>query len=286
MIRSALLALDGSPASKTAMEMTIQFVKRQSREAPERAIPVQLTGIAILDRPTITKREPVPPGGGAFKRERDTAWLAEADQKTRAILEEFQSACEATGIEHSVIRAEGLPYEEIAAASHAHDLISIGRNTNFQFQTRDDRCETVKRLLRDHPCPVIVAPPKVQDGNALVVAYDGSRAASRAVHTFALMELNVTDLNVHVVSVDRNEEQAQSYCDEVTDLLQRHNINAQPHAIGSNSKAAQILIDKADELGARVIVMGAYGRTGLQMMFLGSTIRTMLEQSPFPLFLF
>ena len=124
------------------------------------------------------------------------------------------------------------------------------------------------------------------EGNGLVIAYDGSRAASRAAHTFALMEFNVAHLNVHVVSVDRSEEQAQAYCDEVSELLKRHNISAQSHAVASSSRAAQALIDKAGELGARAIVMGAFGRTGLQAAFLGSATRRMLEQSPFPLFLF
>ena len=59
MIRSALLALDGSAASKTATELAIQFVKRQARETLAGVVPIQLTGIAVLDRPTITKRDPL-----------------------------------------------------------------------------------------------------------------------------------------------------------------------------------------------------------------------------------
>ncbi len=277
MIRSALLALDGSSASKTATELTIQLVKRQARETPEGIFHIQLTGIAVLDKPTITKREAVPVGGGAWKKQRDETRLAEADQKTLQILDEFQASCEEAGIDHDVIRAVGLPYEEIASASHVHDLISIGRDTNFQFQTREDSCETVKRLLRDHPCPVVVTPPEAPEGNSLVIAYDGSRASSRAAHMFALMDFNLSQVDVHVVSVNRSKEQAQVYCDEVKDLLNRHNISAQSHPVASSSRAAQGLIDKANELKARAIVMGAFGRTGLQAAFLGSATRTMLQ---------
>lgn len=73
MIRSALVALDGSAASKTAVEMATRSVQTQSRSGPEGTIATRLTGIAVLDRPTITKRQATPVGGGAYKKERGVA---------------------------------------------------------------------------------------------------------------------------------------------------------------------------------------------------------------------
>jgi nucleotide-binding universal stress UspA family protein len=118
MIRSALIALDGSAASKVAVETAIRLVQTQSRLGPEGTVATRLTAIAVLDRPTITKPQAAPMGGGAFKKERDAELLAQAAATTQKILDEFAATCRAEGIEHETVRADGLPFEAIAAASH------------------------------------------------------------------------------------------------------------------------------------------------------------------------
>ena len=286
MIRNALLALDGSAASDVALKMAIQFVQNRSEQAKQEKGEILLTGVAVLDRPTITKREAMPAGAAAFKKERDEAWLAEADEKTRRILDNFRQRCQSAGVAHDCVRAEGVPYEAIAAESHRHDLVLIGRNTNFQFQTSNDRCETFRHLLRDHPRPVVVTPSEIPSGDAVMIAYGGSRAASRALHMFALMEFELGDLEVHVVSVDKKEEVAEANCKEAVELLRRHDIAATANPIVTNQNVAQALLDQAGKLNARLIVMGAFGRKGIQKTFFGSSTRKMLEQSACPLFLY
>ena len=285
MIRAAIIALDGSAASRVATPLVIDFVKQRSGQR-DGATSALLTGIAVLDRPTITKPQATPVGGGGLKRERDEALLSEADERTREILSEFTSACAAAGVNHETVRAEGLPHEAIAAAGRTNDLVFIGRNTNFHFQTSDDPCETFKQLLRDNPCPVVVTPDEVPQGNGVVVAYDGSRAASRALHTFALLEPNLEGLDVHVVSVDRSQQKAENSCRVAVAFLRRHAVDAQAHPISSGGKPTQVLIETADRLGARLVVMGAYGHQGLRTVFFGSTTRQMLDQCRFPLFVY
>ena len=211
MIRSVLIALDGSPSSQVALRLAIRNLKKRFA-APEGEAPVSLTGIAVLDRPTIAGPEPVPPGGGAFKRERDEQLIQQADEKTQQILQEFAATCQSESVACATIRANGHPRDAITAASRTHDLIVIGRDSNFHYpgQADDDPCQTFKLLVRDHPCPVIVTPRDEPEGSACVVAYDGSLAASRALHMFAMMEPSVADLTVHVVAVHRDRPQAEA----------------------------------------------------------------------------
>ena len=88
MIRSVLVALDGSKASEVATALAIQFVRRKRADSVGRA-PL-LTGIAVVDRPTITKPQASPVGGGAFKKERNAKLLSEAEGKTQKILDGFR----------------------------------------------------------------------------------------------------------------------------------------------------------------------------------------------------
>jgi nucleotide-binding universal stress UspA family protein len=285
MIRTALIALDGSAASRVATETAIAYVKRRAA-GPESTAAVSLTGLAVLDRPTITKPQATPPGAGAFKRERNEAMLAAADSTTREILSDFEAACSAAGIAHTTLRAEGLPSEAIASAGHAHDLIVIGRSTNFQFQTSDDPCETFRRLVRDHPCPVVVTPDALPQGNAAVIAYDGSRAAARALHTCVHMGLNFRDMQSHVVSIDRDQKKADAWSSEAAEFLHRHDVEPQVQSVASADSPTSILTEMAGRFGARLVVMGAFGRKGLQAAFFGSTTRSMLDHCQVPLFMY
>ncbi len=280
MIRSLLIALDGSAASQVATEFAIQSINERKEQGQE-ILPL-LTGMAVVDKQTITQPQGVPIGGAAFKGKRDEALLAKANTKARTILENFKSACEEAQIEHDLLQAEGQPYEAIASASQVHDAIFIGRDTNFQFQT-DDPCETVKRLIRDHPRPVIVTPKTMPEGTNVVVAYDGSRAASRALFTFAMTK---PVRPVHVVSVDRNQARAEKHAAEAVEFLRRHDIQAQSHAITTSGSPTQPILDSAGQLATRLVVMGAYGHQGLQTWFFGSTTRTLLDKCLFPLFVY
>ena len=285
MIRNALVALDGSRASQVATQMAISHVKQADPSAPG-GPPISLTGLAVLDAPTITKPEPTPVGAGSFKKERDEALLAAADHKTLEILDEFAAACRAAGVECATQRLEGLPFDAITAAGRVHDLIVIGRETNFHFQTSDDPCETFKLLVRDHPCPLIITPNEYPTGKAVIIAYDGSRAASRALHLFGLTEPDLEEMDVHVVTVDDDPADAQANCAEAVAFLRGHDVHAHSHPIASNESPTETLIETADKLGARLIVMGAFGHRGWSTVFFGSTTRHMLDECRYPLFVY
>ena len=283
-MRSMLVALDGSAASEVATRMALQFIadKRANLAGPA---PL-LTGIAVIDRPTITKPQATPAGGGAFKRERDEALLAGAEETTQAILGDFQSACKESGVDHRTLRPEGQPYEAIAKAGHLHDMIVIGRDTNFHFQTSDDPCETFKLLVRDHPCPIVVTPRMAPEGSHVLIAYDGSSAASRALHAFALMNLNLTGLEVNIVSVGEDKNTIEENCSQASEYLRRHGVAARTHAVVSGGNITTVLMDLANQIGTRILVMGAYGNRGLRTVFFGSTTRELIERCPYPIFVY
>ena len=67
--RSALVALDGSAHSDSATALAIQWANRCG---------ARLLGLGVLDAPSIERLELVSLGGGAYKRARDDARLADA----------------------------------------------------------------------------------------------------------------------------------------------------------------------------------------------------------------
>jgi nucleotide-binding universal stress UspA family protein len=86
---------------------------------------------------------------------RDTAYHQAARRLQRAVPEETYLWCD---IKHTVV--EGQPYREILsyAEKHAIDLISLGAHgTGFGLRTLFG--SNVDRVLRQAPCPVLVARP-------------------------------------------------------------------------------------------------------------------------------
>lgn len=285
MIRSALLALDATEASATAREKAIGFCRYVGARSDGPGCPIHLTGVAVVDRPDIERPEIAPIGGGAFKADRDETLLQEAREKVARILDDFEAHCREAGVPCSTIRSEGYPHEQIERAACQHDVILIGRDTNFHFQTRDQTCDTLLRLVRDHPRPIIVTPERDLGGRSIVIAYDGSLQASRALHVWILLGLRRKETEVHVISIHRDEAEAQRLCDEAAALLNHHDIPVTAHPIVSKEKVVSVLNERLPDLEPRMIVMGAFGTSGLRARFFGSTTLAMIADCPYPLFL-
>jgi nucleotide-binding universal stress UspA family protein len=65
-----------------------------------------------------------------------------------------------------------------------------------------------------------------------------------------------------------------------------HNIEADSRPVPSADPPADLLLQAVTNLNAEFLVLGAYGTPRLKEFFLGSVTKSLLKQSPFPLFLF
>ena len=161
MLTRILVALDGSNFSEVALDLGIEWAKRFN---------AQLVGLGIVDEPTIRSHEPVPIGGAAYKVERDEFRMAEARGKVDQFLDDFTRRCTETGVSCKTLEDVGLPSKEILRESHRYDLVLLGHETHFHFETEDKADETLWRVLRHESRPVVIAPPKLKAGSSVLVA--------------------------------------------------------------------------------------------------------------------
>ncbi|MFI4875524.1 MAG: hypothetical protein ACIALR_09310, partial [Blastopirellula sp. JB062] len=249
-------------------------------------VAIHLTGVAVVDTPNICAPMATPLGAGAYKKERDEVLLAKAKEEAEAILAKFESDCAEAGIPYTAVRSEGLPYEQIEAVSRTHDIIMIGNDTNFHYETHKTISETVRRLLLDNARPVVVIPEKAPEQDVVVITYDGSIPSSHAIHMWTLLKLRRPETQVHIVSVDRDPAIAQKRCEEAAELLRYHQVKATLHPLPLVSRVVTQLSEKIAEIAPRTVVMGAYGSGGLREALFGSSTNKMLEQSESLLFLY
>ncbi len=275
MLKSILVGLDGSAYSTSAVELGIRWARQ---------FDALLVALGVIDEPTISRAEMVPLGASSFKQHRDEVVLARARREVEQFLEQFALRCAEAGVASKLLEDVGMPYDQILLEAQRYDLILLGQRTYFHFATEDDPCETLKKVLKSTPRPVVTVPEKLGDGTRVVIAYDGSLQAARALQAFQVSGL-ADSQEVHVVTVGDNRIEAARHADRAVEFLRFHDIKAQPHGLEA-APAGEVILDQARQLDARLLVMGAYGQPTLREFFLGSVTRTALKTSTIPLFLY
>jgi nucleotide-binding universal stress UspA family protein len=139
--------------------------------------------------------------------------------------------------------------------------------------------------LKNAPRPIVLVPGITSPEGPAVIAYDGSLQAARALAAFQATGLGASG-QVHIVSVDTSATEAAQHAERARQFLAYHQIEAVPVALGSSVGPARVILEQVRRLGAGLLVMGAYGQPTLREFFIGSVTRTMLENSPVPVFLF
>ena len=279
MLGSILVGLDGSAQGAGAAELAIRWSRRTGAAA---------VGLGIVDEPGIRAVEPYRPVGGVPHRDPVLylgyeAQLADARRRIEESLEEFARRCGAAGVTHGRLSRLGTPHRLILEGVPGYDLIVLGQQARFRFAARDEPDETIAQVLRGSPRPVVVVPRSLAEDGPVLVAYDGSFQAARALAAFEATGLGAT-VPVHVVSVAAAPEAAMRHAERALQYLRFHGIEATPHPLTSADPPAKQILGEAQRLGAGLLVMGAYGQPTVREFFLGSVTRSVLEDTAVTVF--
>jgi nucleotide-binding universal stress UspA family protein len=275
MLRSALVALDGSAYSESAVALAIDWAGRFG---------ARLLGLGVLDVPAIRGAEPVPLGAGAYKKARDEARLVEAHRRVVEFLADFQARSQAAGIAAEVIEDIGDPAARILREAQRCDLVILARETHFQFETQDQPDETLAQVLRGSPRPVVVVPRELPDGQGILLAYGGGREAARTLQTFQLLGLAAGEA-IDVVSIHRDGAEAEALARLAGEYLTVHGAPHRIRPIVSAAPPAEVLLDEVQQARPRLLVMGAQGHHPLRDLFGTSVTRAVLRACPVPAFI-
>lgn len=274
MIRSILVALDDTEGARRARDLAIALARRTG---------AALSAATVLDWPHVmAEHEAVPPGAAAFKERRDAARAKRAEQEADAA---FAACTEAAGeTPFARLRLTEAPQPALLAAGAAHDLIVIGRDSTLGLEENPDGlAPVIEALLHDGARPLLVVPPEpAPDAGGVLVGYDGSIPAMRALQLFALLGL-AGEMPVKVLSVGETREEAQRLAHEAAGYLRTHGIAADAVAV-EGSRPVDALMAEAAAMPARLLVMGAYETSGLRTLFTGSATRRLLHAAPCPVF--
>lgn len=276
MIKGILVALDDSPSNLSAQHVGVSLSKQHQ---------AKLTGIGIVDEPWISAPEAIPLGGASFKVELDEKLLAEARRLVHKREKAFVDFCKGQDVPCSTIDTTGVPSYEIEHFLVEFDLLVIGKEANFHFTLIQDTTVSVKQFMKDSPRPLIVTGATLPHQNSLniLVAFDGTFAASHALHMALLLGL-FEGKDVHIASIASSTEEAQNNVTAAATLCENHGIKPHLHPLALSQNPAKVLLDLSEELKPSLIVMGAYGHGKLEHFFFGSCAEEILKSTDIPVF--
>lgn len=277
MIRSILLALDDTPGAVAARDIAFALARRTG---------AAVTALIVLDRPhTSGAHEAVPLGASAFATRRNEKFAEAVEAEAERVLAEARLA--GTDLGFAVVRREEGPEEALLAEGAAHDLIVIGRDSTLGREASEDGLSpTIEALLRDGARPLLVVPPGAEAGGLAVgealqrpvlIAHDGSVAAMRSLHVFALLGL-AQDQAVKLLDFT-----PETSPEALARYLTLHGMRAEAFAITGD--AHDILLAEAQSLPAALLVLGADQESGITRLIFGSATARLLRAAPCPVFI-
>ncbi|MFO0909934.1 MAG: universal stress protein [Isosphaeraceae bacterium] len=275
MLRSLMAAIDGTPASDAVLDLAIRWGRR---------FDALVVGMTIVDEPGLHGSEEMIAGETYFHKLNEEI-LGDMRRSAEQALSRAAVRCAEAGVAFKPLEEFGSPVASILNESQRFDLILLSRQTHFRAGYEAQPDGTALRVLRGSPRPVVVVPPQATLVDVPVsVAYDGSFQAASALGAFVASGLG-RDAVVHILAVGADDRETSRRADRAVEFLRLHGFATETHVVKSSAAPGPILLERARALNSGLLVMGACGKPMLRELLLGSTTRTVLAETPIPLFL-
>lgn len=273
-IQDILIHADSTYSFEARLKYTIALAKKNN---------AHLTALYVVPKYIIPAYAGVPMDPGILQQTMD--FERELAKSTRIKLETITSR---KGCKVEWREEEGDPTRCLNTQGRYFDLAVLGQTDpawNDDYITGSTN-ELIVNLGR--PCLVVpFAGVPDKPAKRILVAWNGSSSASRAIND-AMPILQSADL-VEVLSVNpekNNFDEGDIPSADISLHLARHGVKAV--AKGTHAKNAsngELVLSHASNMGADMIVMGAYGHSRFRELIFGGTTRYLLKHMTVPVFM-
>lgn len=202
----------------------------------------------------------------------------------QAVERRFKEALVHEGLDGDWLAPDGHPVAAVVQRSRAADLVIAGQtDLNDPDSWVSERFP--ETLVMSAGCPVLVVPYAgrfASLGERVLVAWDGSREAARALHDAMPFLGHAAHVTVAGVSTSATPPADVVSCPDIAALLTWHGVPSVDIARLSGETVGDALLSHAADRGYDLLVMGAYGHARWHEMVLGGTTRTVFETMSVP----
>jgi nucleotide-binding universal stress UspA family protein len=213
-------------------------------------------------------------------------WQSQPSDRVTQARARFEDVVNQRGVSAEWRAATGFPVDVAAVQARYADLVVLGQldREDAQAQVNSPRPEDIALSVGR---PVLVIPyvgSYGPIGQRILVGWDASREATRAVND--AMPFLSTASEVRVLTIDPvtdREEHGDIPGADIAVHLARHGVNARVEkSVSGDVSIGEVLLSRASDLGADLLVMGAYGHSRVRELVLGGVTRTVLESMTLP----
>lgn len=207
------------------------------------------------------------------------------ERDTETVKAAFLTRMALENLPHEFRHEEGDPLSVVAAHGRYADLIVVGQPGGEAAHST-----IAHELAIVAGRPLLVVPRSAATssiGKDVLIAWNGRREAARAIGD--AMPLLRTARQVQVLTVSTDADGAREDAVAAADMaahLARHGVKAEArHETAPESGIADLVLSSVSDLGADLVVMGAYGHSRFREIILGGATRDMLQNLTVPVLL-
>lgn len=270
--QNILVHLDASKAMPQRIETALQVAKRFN---------ARLTGLFNVFQPAVEPLSMITkPPEYRYASEKLRAEYQEAEEAM------FRKALARAGVEGDWQFSRLPPNLAMPRAARLADLVIAG-----QYDKDDPESfiadQFIENLVLSCGRPVLLVPyagsfPQV--GGTVCVAWDGSREASRAVHDALPFLVRAGKVIIFSINASAENDGLRIDGDQIAATLARHGAKVAIEEVDGvhDISNGNLLLSRAADFGADMIVMGCYGHARWRELFLGGVTRTILQSMTVP----
>ena len=208
------------------------------------------------------------------------------EQGARAI-QEARDVFKGLDTQVDYVVREGIVRDCILDEARTVDLLCLGRQGEHGEWESDELGSTVQKVIRRSQRPVLVTPAEFHEITRLLVAYDDSKPANRALRV-ALDLASDEGLLMVIAAVAPSADGRKAFeavLDEARQLASAYKDVDAEFVLLEGEEEETLLTDFADNRQCDLIVMGAYGESRIREWLLGSTTTGVLARTRHPVLL-
>ncbi|BDG75165.1 universal stress protein [Roseomonas fluvialis] len=276
-LNDVLVHLDSTPQAATRLAVAADVARRHQ---------AHLTGLFVVDvSPPIMGAADA--GSGAVLAGLIDAMRADAIEAAGKVEATFHEALRREGIAGEWRAPEGSTAELVSLHARYADLVVLGQ---ADAAGAPAGAAVLAATIFDSGRPVLVIPYAgsfASVGQRVLIGWNAGREATRAVHDALPLLAQAASVTISAVNprigLGAHGEQPGA---DIARHLARHGVTVTvEHTVAPEIGAADILLNRASELSADLLVVGAYGHSRLREFLLGGVTRSLLHQMTVPVLL-
>ena len=193
----------------------------------------------------------------------------------RADVRIFRDQCSAAGIQFNVESEQEHSIQHVLEQSAFADLI-------LAHASPDMGQYSIKDLLTDTHCPVMLIPDGFTKVDHIILAFDGNTSSLQAIKLFVYLFRSWSNKDTWLVNFNSHPE-GNSSIRNLTDWLHIHFPKAQVHA-GTGEVSTELPLFIRELPGSAMVVMGAFSKKGFSRWFHRSLSMSLLKNTKAALF--